>query len=130
MVKKLANIFGVVLLALGVLGFVPGITTADGMLLGIFHVNPLHNIVHIVSGALALWAAMTSLKATKMYFQVFGVLYALITVLGFVQGDLILGLLANNMADNMLHIVIAAIALYAGFGMKEVAQPAPVTPTM
>jgi hypothetical protein len=119
MLQKLSMIFGVVFLLIGILGFVPGITNEDRQLLGIFHVNTLHNIIHLVSGAVALWAGMTSAKASKMYFQIFGVVYALVTVLGFMNGDdPILGLVANNTADVILHLVIAVVALYAGFGMK------------
>lgn len=130
MLQKLSMIFGVVFLLLGILGFVPGIT-ADGYLLGIFQVNALHNIVHLVSGALALWAGMTSVAAAKMYFQVIGVVYALLTVLGFFVGDgLLLGLIAHNMADVVLHLVIAVVALYAGFGMKASANTMPSSPAM
>lgn len=119
MLTTLANVFGVVLLLVGILGFIPGITT-DGMLLGIFHVNALHNIVHLVSGAAGLWAAKSGMKAAKMYFQVFGVIYALVTVLGFFYGDAaILGIVSNNTADTFLHLVIAVVALYLGFGKKE-----------
>lgn len=117
MVQTLAWVFGVVLLLIGVLGFVPGITT-DGMLLGLFEVDMMHSIVHIVSGLAAL-AAAWGLYSARLYFQVFGVVYALVTVVGFVMGGSILGLFMVNMADNLLHLVIAAVALYAGFMMKE-----------
>ena len=112
-------VFGVVLLLVGVLGFIPGITT-DNHLLGIFHVNALHNIIHLVSGAVALYCGMTSVKASKTYFQVFGVIYALVAILGFVYGDnAILGLVANNMADTWLHVVIAVTVLYLGFATSS-----------
>lgn len=118
MLTTLAKVFGVVFLAIGVLGFVPAFTPNDH-LLGIFHVNALHNIIHLASGAVALAAGFSSVKASRMYFQVFGVIYALVTVLGFLSGDNdILGLVANNMADNLLHVVIAGSALYLGFGTK------------
>ena len=116
MLQTMAKVFGFVFLAIGILGFVPGITT-DGHLLGIFHVNAIHNIIHLASGAVALWAGYTSASASRTYFQVFGVVYALVTVLGFMTGDgEILGLVANNMADNLLHVLIAGSALVLGFG--------------
>lgn len=118
MLQKLAWIFGIVLLAVGILGFVPGITS-DGMLLGIFQVDGLHNVIHLLSGALAIGAAMGAGMYARLYFQVFGVVYALVTVVGFVQGDTVLGLISVNMADSILHLLIAAVALWAGFGMKE-----------
>lgn len=118
MLDKLAWIFGIVLLAVGVLGFVPGVT-ADGQLLGIFTVDPLHNVIHLLSGALAIAAVWSAGQYVRLYFQVFGVVYGLVAVLGFVQGDNVLGLIMVNTADNLLHVVIAAVALYAGFWLKE-----------
>ncbi len=117
MVKTLAWVFGAVFVTVGVLGYVPGITT-DGHLLGIFEVDGLHNIIHLVSGLAAL-AAAWGMYSPKLYFQVFGVVYGIVTALGFIQGDTVLGLIGVNMADNLLHLVIAGAALYAGFAMKE-----------
>jgi formate hydrogenlyase subunit 4 len=118
MLKKIALVFGVVFVAVGLLGFVPA-AAPDGHLLGLFHVNALHNVVHIASGAVALWAGLSSERNAKLYFQIFGVVYALVAVLGFVYGDQpILGLVANNAADTWLHVLIAAVALYLGFAMK------------
>ena len=118
MANTLAWSFGVVLTLVGVLGFVPGITSSDGMLLGIFDVDGLHNIIHLVSGLAALAAAWGA-WSSRLYFQIFGVVYGLVTVVGFLQGDSVLGLIVVNTADNLLHLLIAAVALYAGFGIKE-----------
>lgn len=117
MLKTLANVFGVVFVLIGVLGFVPGITT-DGHLLGIFDVSTLHNIIHLLSGIAAFALASSGEKGARTYFQVFGVVYGIVTVLGFIQGNTVLGLIGVNMADNLLHLAITAVALYAGFGMK------------
>jgi hypothetical protein len=115
MAKTLAILFGIVFLLIGILGFVPGVTNNE-MLLGIFHVNAAHNVVHLLSGAVALWAGMTSLGAAKTYFKVFGIVYALVAVLGFVQGEgMLLGLISNNVADTWLHVAIAAVSLIVGF---------------
>jgi hypothetical protein len=121
MVKSAAMVFGVVFLLIGVLGFVPGITS-DGKLLGIFAVDALHNIIHLASGVAALIAARSEAYA-RTYFKVFGVVYALVTVLGFVQGDTVLGLIPTNMADNLLHLVITAASLYLGFSGNKAAAP-------
>lgn len=119
--QKWAWTFGIVLLVVGILGFIPGITTDDGHLLGVFHVDTMHNIVHILSGIIALWTAASSASASRMYFRIFGIIYALVMVAGFIQSgdDMVLGVMANNMADNILHLVIAALALWIGFGMKD-----------
>lgn len=123
MVTKLAWIFAAIFLVIGVLGFVPGITS-DGMLLGIFMVGMMHNLVHIVSGALLAYAAWKGASLSRLMFKVLGVVYAVVAVLGFFSGDTVLGLIAVNMADNVLHIVLAAVFLYAGFMLKGSAVPA------
>mgnify|MGYP003394790607 CR=1 FL=1 len=119
MIQKLAWVFGIVFLVVGVLGFVPGVTTPDGHLLGVLEVDMLHNIIHILSGVLAIGAAWAASGYARLYFQVFGIVYALVTITGFFTGGSIFGLFMVNMADNLLHLVIAAVALYAGFLLKE-----------
>ncbi len=123
MLKTLAIVFGVVFLLVGVLGFVPGVTN-DQMLLGIFHVNAAHNVVHLLSGAVALWAGLTSTAYARMYFRIFGIVYAIVAVLGFVSGDgMLLGLISNNTADTWLHVAIAVVALILGFVVKDESTP-------
>ena len=118
MIQKLAWVFGIVFIVIGILGFIPSLVPG-GLLLGIFSVDAMHNVVHLVSGVLAIWAAWSSASYSRLYFKVFGVVYAIVTIIGFIQGDTILGLMMVNTADNVLHLVIAAVALWAGFGMKE-----------
>ena len=73
MVKTLGMLFGIVFLAVGILGFVPGISAPgpDGMpmLLGIFMVNTAHSIVHIASGAAFLIASMSGAGAARLCFN-------------------------------------------------------------
>jgi hypothetical protein len=119
--KTMASLFGIVLLVVGVLGFVPALTP-DGMLLGLFKVDMLHNLVHIVTGVAALAAALMAGNTPKMFFQVFGVVYGLVTILGLSTGfGLGVGLIPVNMLDNMLHILISAASLYLGFMVKPAA---------
>jgi hypothetical protein len=110
-VKLVTKILGVVLLLVGIAGFFTG-----GMLL-IFAVDPIHNIVHILSGVIAL-AAAGSYQYSRLYLIVFGVVYGVVAVLGFLSGD-VLGLIAVNMEDNYLHAVIAVLCLATGFGSKS-----------
>jgi len=118
MLKKVAIIYGIVFLLIGILGFVPGITVHN-MLLGIFHVNVWHNIIHILSGLIAFWVAVTSNRASQIYFQVFGIIYAIVAILGFFYDyRSIFGFIANNPADAWLHTIIAIITLYFGFRKK------------
>lgn len=126
MVTTLAKVFGVVFILIGILGFIPGITS-DGHLLGIFEVDAVHNIIHLLTGIIA-FAVASSVHGSRVFFKVFGIIYALVMILGFVTGD-VLGLIHVNLADNVLHLIIAVVALWAGFmsgsddsGMEQ-AQP-------
>ena len=116
MAKTMAILFGVVFLVVGILGFVPAVTK-DQMLLGIFHVNPAHNCVHLLSGVVALLCGMSGVGASRWYFRIFGLVYALVAILGFLKpGDtMLLGLISNNMATTWLHVAIAAVSLLIGF---------------
>src|SRR5688572_12301027 len=114
MLKTLAIVTGSIFLLIGILGFIPA-TAPDGHLLGIFHVNVMHNIVHLVSGLAALACGLLSEKASRAFFAIFGVIYGLVAILGFLMGEgMLLGLIAINTADNWLHLIIALVALYLG----------------
>ena len=115
MLKVLAILFGIILIAVGLLGFMPSITP-DSRLIGLFLVSPIHNIVHLATGIIALLAASSN-SYSRAFFQVFGVLYALITLFGFILGGNLI-VMQVNLNDNILHLVIAIIALYIGFFYK------------
>jgi len=120
MIKTAAIIFGIVFLLVGILGFVPAVTPANGMLLGIFHVNTAHNFVHLASGVVFLLCGMAGVGASRTFFRIFGIIYALIALLGFYYGDnAIFGLIANNTADIWLHVVLAVAMLFLGFGASD-----------
>lgn len=114
MSKKLLMVLGVVFLLIGAIGFF------SDPILGIFDVDPVHNVIHLVSGALALYFANKGGKAMKTFAIVFAVVYGLVTILGFVMGGgEILGLMEVNGADNILHLVITLAFLYVGFGKND-----------
>ena len=125
MVKSAAILFGIVFLAVGILGFVPAVTSdVNGMpmLLGIFHVNTAHNFVHIASGVVFLLCGMTGPGPSRTFFKIFGVVYALVAILGFYpDGTMLLGFLSNNVAVTWLHVVLALAMLYLGFGTRDTA---------
>ena len=121
MVKTAAIIFGIVFLAVGILGFVPGVTTND-MLLGIFMVNAAHSVVHIASGIVFLIAGIASAGASRLWFRIFGLIYALVAILGFMTpSGMLLGMISNNMADTWLHVILAVAMLFLGFVAKDTA---------
>lgn len=118
MLKALAILFGIVFIVIGVLGFFPDFTP-HGKLFDIFSVNSMHNAVHIISGVIALLCGLSSGLAAKIYFIIFGIIYAVLAVLGFMHGDtMLLGMIANNTADSWLHAAIAILSLYFGFFLR------------
>src|SRR5829696_10411393 len=80
--RAVALVFGVSFLAVGVLGFV--LNPTGGELLGIFAVNVLHNLVHLLFGIFGIAAAYVG--RSRFYLQGVGIIYLLLTVLGFVPG--------------------------------------------
>ncbi len=110
LVKPLTGILGLVLTIVGIAGFF-----TSGMLL-MFEVNMTHNIVHLASGLVGLFAFMSSQSASRTFLIVFGLVYAAVTVIGFAMGGDILGFFHANDADNFLHLAIAAVCLIVGFG--------------
>ncbi len=123
MLKKLSLLFWAVFVLVGLLGFIPALspTHSDGMryLLGIFMVGGIHNAIHLLSGVAAIYGGLTSEKYARLYFQVFGSVYALVTIVGFIQKDTVLGIFHVNTADNFLHLGLAVAILAIGFGLKS-----------
>jgi hypothetical protein len=119
MAKTFGMLFGIVFLAVGILGFVPGVTK-DEMLLGIFHVNTVHSVIHIVSGAIFLFASMAGAGAASLWFKLFGLVYAVVAVLGFMNPNgPLLGMVSNNPAATWLHVVLAGAMLLIGFAAPK-----------
>ena len=83
MVKTAAILFGIVFWPSD--PWVRPSITKDEMLLGIFHVNFAHNLVHLASGAVFLLCGMAGAGASSTFFQIFGVVYAAVAALGFIK---------------------------------------------
>ena len=125
MLKTFAIIFGVIMIAVGLLGFVKE-AAPDGLLLGVFHVNLIHNLIHLATGIAALLCGISSVETSRLFFQIFGVVYGIVALLGYYYLDLpIFGFIANNLADAVLHTVIAAVSLYLGFFYRELENTYP-----
>jgi Domain of unknown function (DUF4383) len=128
MIRTVALVYGVVFMVVGVLGFIPGITVGGEYLLGIFGVNALHNVIHLLFGVLGIAAALTGWS--RPYLQGVGVVYLLLVVLGFIPGlyvghDMLLGLVHINLADNLLHLALGGVAAYFGFSPQYGGRVAP-----
>lgn len=114
MAKTFAIIFGIVFVLVGVLGFV------DTGLVGtsrLFMTNTLHDLVHLLIGIVLLVVAFTAPHVSSKWLTIFGVIYLLLAVLGFLlisSGGELLGLVAMNTADHWLHIVLGVVLLGVG----------------
>jgi hypothetical protein len=135
--NRFALVYGIVFLVVGVAGFVPGLTaphthpdmTAQsglGLLFGLFPVNLLHNIVHVLFGIWGLFAAR-SFGGARAYFKAVAVIYAILGVMGLIPGlRTTFGLIPLYSNDIWLHFLLAGVAAYFGFVRAE--QPVTATP--
>lgn len=124
-IQLVATIFGVVFLLIGILGFVPGITThydqlsfagpmSGAMLLGLFAVSVLHNIVHLAFGAAGLVLARTA-SGARNYLVGGGVVYAVLWIYGLVTDPMSgANFVPLNTADNWLHLLLAVSMIGLG----------------
>ncbi len=116
MAKLYAQVVGVVLLILGVIGFF------TQSLLGV-RTTPVHNLIHLVSGAWGAYAGFANgLGGPKTYAQIFGIIYTVVGVVGFLSPSLLTGLsVPVNSLYNIIHLVVGLWGLYAGFMAKGMA---------
>lgn len=111
-----AKVVGVIVLLVGVVGLVVG-DPEDG-LLGLFNVDLAEDIVHLATGGLLAYVGFSGTnEAVKTVVTVLGVVYLLVGLIGFFSPELF-GLIPNeyNVADNILHLALGALALLAVSG--------------
>ena len=125
--RLVATIFGVVYLLVGLLGFaVTGgagiIATEGGLLLGIFEVNPLHNIAHLLIGGALLATGLISARSAKTANIVIGATYLLLGIVGFFLVGTALNVLALNTPDHFLHLASAIVLLGVGIAADRSPQ--------
>lgn len=122
--RIVATIFGAVYLLVGLLGFavtggVGFIATEGGLLLGIFEVNPLHNIAHLLIGAALLIAGLANVRAAKGVNITVGAVYLLLGIVGFFLVGTAANILALNVPDHFLHLGSAVVLLGVGLGTER-----------
>ena len=115
--KTYGMVIGVVLVLVGILGFLPRI--GQPLLLGIFGVNTAQNLLHLVGGAIIVWFAYSgAAKSTNMWL---GIIAVVVAVLGFLPGasDLLASIFNINLYITVLHAAIAVVSLGVAYGVKE-----------
>ncbi|WKK72196.1 DUF4383 domain-containing protein [Rathayibacter oskolensis] len=122
--RLIASVFGAVYVVVGLLGFVVTggvqfLATDGGLLLGIFEVNPLHNVAHLLIGGALLIAGLSMASAAKTVNTTVGGVYLLLGIVGFFLVNTGLNVLALNTADHFLHLASALVLLGAGLGLEK-----------
>ncbi|MEN3269329.1 DUF4383 domain-containing protein [Pseudonocardia sp.] len=124
-VQLAATVISVIFVLIGILGFIPGVTTnyerlqfagheSGALLLGVFAVSVLHNIVHLAFGVVGLAMARTAAGA-RTYLVGGGVIYAVLWLYGLlINHNSSANFVPVNNADNWLHFVLAIAMIGLG----------------
>lgn len=136
-IRTFALIYGLLFTIVGIAGFIPALVTPHdpvehslaieqgaGNLFGLFPVNILHNLVHLVFGVWGL-AVYRRVGAAIGYARTVAIVYAVLMVMGFIPGlDTVFGLVPLHGNDVWLHALLAAGAGYFGFIRHGDPEPA------
>ena len=129
-IQKATLAVGVVFILVGILGFIPGITSnyeslgfaghgSGALLLGVFQVSILHNIVHLLFGIAGVAMARTA-AASKNYLVVGGAIYLVLWIYGLLIGqDTAANFVPVNTADNWLHFILGVAMIGLGLALSR-----------
>lgn len=125
MVKTACKILGFVLIAAGIVGFFKHDLAG-------FHLTTIHNIVHLVTGGVALYFGFAStVAAARMFCLILGAIYLILGIVGFVAPALVAAIIqahgddVNLLAANIVHLLLGAAFLIFGW----LGAPQPTAPT-
>ena len=123
--RLVALVFGAIFVLVGIIGFIPaisptadsvqGMEVADAAVLGLVPVNAVANIVHILLGAVLLYA-FTSTSMAIMVLRAFGVAYLLLGIIGLLAPEGF-GIMPLGGAEMIIHFLTAIVFLVVGFMM-------------
>jgi hypothetical protein len=127
MQRTITLIFAVLFAVIGLAAFVPALApaNADGqLLLYIFQINIEQTYIHLLTAVVAAIAYFGGSYYAKTYLIVFGIVYALVALWGLpafmgTYNGVLFGLIHVNLPTELLHIAIAALALYGGFSKAK-----------
>ncbi|MGW4639467.1 DUF4383 domain-containing protein [Sphaerisporangium sp. NPDC004334] len=129
-----ALVMGIIFLAVGILGFIPGITTDYGAmrfaghnsgahLLGLFQISVLHNIVHLVYGVVGL-ALARGWTGARNFLVWGGVIYLLLWIYGLLFSHAsAANFVPFNTADNWLHFLLGIVMIGLGVALSRGGGP-------
>jgi len=116
--SQFARIFGPVLLAVGLLGLVLG----DKLLLDVLNIDTVEDLIHVTSGLLLIFLGFKARESVaKTGVMVLGIVYLLVTVLGFAAPDVIEELNPHGytLVDNVIHLAVGVLATAAAVMSKS-----------
>lgn len=108
--QTFALVFGVLYLMIGILGLILAPNAGDE-LFGTFRLNLVHNVVHLLIGALLLIVGSQSHRAATRVNLGVGIFYGILAVLG-IFDIVVPDLLEANVADDFLHLATAVLAIF------------------
>lgn len=128
--RTVALIIGIVFALIGIAGFFVSSSMAVGNLLG-FDVDIVHNLIHLITGIVALAAVFTGWA--RRFNQIFGIVYLVLGLIGLIYpglyfNQLLIGITHANAADHGLHLIVGAVAAAVGFFVRDYATTR-ATPT-
>ena len=125
--RKLAWLYAAGFLGVFLITHAPFLTDANGLSLGLFKIDPVDDIVHLLSGVAGVIVASWVTSYIPLFFKLVGILYMADAVVGMVasrgllDGSIFLQGLGSpdfgitNWALNLPHIIISGLALVIGF---------------
>ncbi len=128
--RTFALVIGIIYLIVGILGLIPGllvpvslpgvtVTSLEGAIFGIFPVNLIHTLIHLIIG---IWGilAYRSFTASRSFSITIGVIFIILFILGLIPGaNVLFGLAPLFGADVWLHLVTGILGLYFGLTARR-----------
>ncbi len=112
--REYALTLGIILTILGILGFIP-IVAPHGYIFTVFANNPVYNFLYLATGLAGIGIALTTGEFSHvfapLYALVIGVIYGVMTILGFITGRTVVDIIPANLGTNLLNLVITVTAL-------------------
>ena len=131
MLKRWAWVYAAGFVGVFLVTHAPGATDAQGRLFGLFKIDPIDDIVHLLSGVAGVIVAVWATAWIALYLIAVGVLYGLDAIIGlvasrglldgslFAQGRGAADFSVTNVLINLPHIALAGLALVIGVRGKR-----------
>jgi hypothetical protein len=132
--QKLATFYAALFVSVVAIGYIPGFTNDQGLLLGLFKIHLQDDLLHSFSALWAGWGAWKSRYQAQFYFRWFGLYYTVDAFVGFFTGYTLIDVMTMNWAANhgfslgdvttnflvnLPHFILGPVALYIGWFLAQ-----------